>query len=99
MLENVALYDQECSCESFNSCKWSKDEIQKIIETSANSASIKTRIKYVQERICDAKTKSVYCCTNGQAPIDHKHLAILKGDAQNPKTNSSETENKVCKNS
>ena len=95
-LNKIALYAQKCPCEAFKSCQWSNDIFIKISQLPSNSASRKARLKYFRERICDSQPRSVYCCANGQAPIDKTHLDFLKkGDTFDSPINNSETEERV----
>ena len=72
-----------CSCEPFKSCNWGQYLIETIAESPQRSQNWKKRFSFFLDRICERKSRSVYCC-NGKAP-NEDFLEILK--APIPKVN------------
>lgn len=67
---------QECTCQPFKSCNWSQRLIAKIAELPQRSQSWNKRFNFFRDRICERKSRNVYCC-NGKAP-NEDFLEILK---------------------
>ena len=65
-----------CSCEPFKSCYWSQYLIAEIDELPQNSQNRNIRISFFRDKICERKSRNVYCC-NGKAPNEDL-LEILK---------------------
>ena len=59
---------QSCDCVSLQSCKWSLDAFNKLQGLPKNNPKRKTTIEEIQKHICDAKTRSVYCCGPEEQP-------------------------------
>ena len=83
-----------CKCQSFQSCKWSIESINRI--TSGTQFPGETQI--FKDNICDPKTQFVWCCTNNKGkevlPAANQ-LRILKchGNASLPYQDISSYEN------
>ena len=65
-----------CTCEPFKSCNWGQHLIEKIAELPQRSQSWNKRFSFFRDRICERKSRNVYCC-NGKAP-NEDFLKVLK---------------------
>lgn len=65
-----------CTCKPFKSCNWSQHLIEKIAELPQRSQSWNKRFSFFRDRICEYKTRNVFCCS-GKAPNEN-FLEILK---------------------
>ena len=81
-LERVKIEDDitgNCTCETYKSCRWAQEaviDIAEIIFNQKEDPSGKEKAEFFQNRICDKRTQSVYCCDN-QTPPSNKRLKIL----------------------
>ena len=66
----------ECTCGPYKSCNWSQQLIEKISELPQGSQSWNKRFFFFRDRICERKSRNIYCC-NGKAPSED-FLQILK---------------------
>ena len=75
--------NEACTCEPYKTCKWANHTVFEFSELLAKGDPSGVELaNSFQKRICDEKTRSVYCCYDQQSPTD-KELNILKEfDAQ-----------------
>ena len=66
----------ECTCGPYKSCNWSQQLIEEIAELPQGSQSWSKRFSFFRDRICERKSRNIYCCS-GKAPNDD-FLQILK---------------------
>ena len=59
---------QDCDCVGLRSCRWSLDAVNELEGLSRNDPKYKDGIAAIKRHICDAKTRSIYCCGPEQQP-------------------------------
>ena len=79
--DNISLFSgptsqDECTCGTYKSCNWSQQLIEKISELPQGSQSWSKGFSFFRDRICERKSRYVYCCS-GKAP-NEDFLQILK---------------------
>ena len=59
-----------CSCKKWDKCNWANDMVYEISDIPRGDPLWMKRVKFFKARICDRKTKSVYCCDEEKPPND-----------------------------
>ena len=59
-----------CSCKKWDKCNWANDMVSEISDIPRGDPLWMKRVKFFKARICDRKTKSVYCCDEEKPPND-----------------------------
>ena len=60
----------QCKCQAWRSCDWSEKLVNQITELPKSNPSRPFYIDFFQKRICDFKTRDVYCCNGKNYPSD-----------------------------
>ena len=66
-----------CTCENFDKCNWANDMVLEISDIPKDDPLWIKRVKFFKDRICDTKTRTVYCCDEEKPPND-RQVKILK---------------------
>ena len=74
----IAAQYENCQCSAFKQCTWSSNQLERIGELPKNSTSRLEEVKYFRDRICDFKSKTVYCCKGQTPPLNIGHIEFLK---------------------
>ena len=53
---------------NLRSCRWSLDAVEELEGLQRNDPNYKSRLENIQRHICDAETKTIYCCGPKQQP-------------------------------
>ena len=76
-----------CTCKPYEKCKWGNETVFELGELLHKGDPLwKEKGKFFNERICNQKTRSVYCCKDEKAPTK-KELNILKNYEEKQKVN------------
>ena len=74
-----------CTCQSYKTCQWGNQtffELTELLEAESSTQFRRVEVaKFFAKRICEPKTRSVYCC-RGQRPPSNKELISLKENDQ-----------------
>ena len=77
-----------CTCQLYQTCKWGNEtlfELTELLEAKSSTEFRKVELaKFFTKRICEPKTRSVYCC-RGQRPPLEKELIALRENELNQK--------------
>jgi len=59
-----------CECVEWDKCNWANDMVLEISDIPRGDPLWMKRVKFFKDRICDRKTKSLYCCDEEKPPND-----------------------------
>ena len=71
----------ECDCLAWDQCKWSKNMLNEISKLKHNDPSRRGMASFFRARICESKTRNVYCCDDESFPSE-SDLKLLKLEAR-----------------
>ena len=71
----------ECNCLAWDQCRWSKNMLNEISKLKRNDPSRRGMASFFRARICESKTRNVYCCDEESFPSE-SDLKLLKLEAE-----------------
>ena len=73
---HISFLDQEaCKCQIFSKCAWSNNTVSQLNILDPKNPIHKALSLKFRNQICDFKTRSVWCCKNGD-PANESELRM-----------------------
>ena len=76
-----------CVCKPYKECNWSRKTVNKIIKLGREIPERRNLLKFIRDRICEGKSRTIYCCGKIQQSPSQAQLKELKGNKEEENTN------------